>query len=207
MTNAGVYSTHGKRALDFVLALSALVVLSPVLAVVAVLIRLRLGRPVFFRQDRPGLRGKPFSLVKFRTMLHAQDPHGRPLSEAERLAPLGRFLRSTSLDELPELWNVVKGEMSLVGPRPLLVQYLSLYSPEQARRHDVRPGMTGWAQVNGRNALAWDAKFRLDVWYIDHVSLSLDLKILLLTIASVLRREGISTDAHTTMHEFTGNRN
>jgi len=193
-----------KRAFDVAAAAVGLVVLSPVLAGVALAVRLRLGAPVLFRQERPGLHGRPFTMLKFRTMTDARDAAGRLLPDAERLTPLGRLLRSTSLDELPELWNVLRGDMSLVGPRPLLVRYLDRYTPEQARRHEVRPGLTGWAQVNGRNALTWEEKFALDVWYVDHASLALDLKILLLTLRRVLAREGISAAGEATMPEFTG---
>lgn len=167
-------------------------------------VRSRLGRPVFFRQTRPGLRGQPFNMVKFRTMTGARGPDGQLLPDSQRLTSFGRFLRATSLDELPELWNVLKGDMSLVGPRPLLMEYLPLYSPEQGRRHEVRPGITGWAQVNGRNALSWDDKFRLDVWYVDHGSLWLDIKILWLTVRKVLVREGISAVGEATMPRFRG---
>ncbi len=193
-----------KRIFDFVASLAAIVALSPVLVVVAVLVRRKLGRPVLFRQVRPGLHGQPFEMIKFRTMLDAVDGAGNPLPDDVRLTPFGRMLRSTSLDELPGLFNVLRGDMSLVGPRPLLVQYLPLYSPEQARRHLVRPGLTGWAQVNGRNSLAWDAKFALDAWYVDHRSIALDLRILWLTVRKVLQRDGISADGEATMHPFTG---
>jgi lipopolysaccharide/colanic/teichoic acid biosynthesis glycosyltransferase len=193
-----------KRCFDFVGAAVGLILLSPILLVVAVLIWLRMGGPVLFRQLRPGMGGKPFRMVKFRTMKNAYDSAGRPLSDAERLTPLGRFLRSTSMDELPELWNVLKGEMSLVGPRPLLMEYLPLYSPKQARRHEVRPGVTGWAQVNGRNALSWEEKFALDVWYVENQSLGLDLKVIGLTLRKVVKREGISAAGDATMPRFTG---
>ena len=167
-------------------------------------VRRKLGSPVFFCQTRPGLNGKPFKMVKFRTMTDARGPDGQLLPDADRLTSFGRFLRASSLDELPELWNVLKGDMSLVGPRPLLVEYLPLYSPEQARRHEMRPGITGWAQVNGRNALSWDDKFKLDVWYVDHRSMWLDIKILWLTVRKVLVREGISAAGEATMTRFTG---
>lgn len=193
-----------KRMLDILGAAIGLVLLSPVLLIVFLKIRREMGSPVFFRQTRPGRHGKPFEMVKFRTMRDAIDADGRPLPDAERLTKLGRFLRSSSLDELPELWNVLKGEMSLVGPRPLLMEYLPLYSPEQARRHEVRPGVTGWAQVNGRNAISWDEKFALDVWYVDNRSLWLDLKIIWLTIRKVVKREGISAAGEATMSKFTG---
>ena len=193
-----------KRLLDFIAALLGLIALALPLLLLMALIRRRLGSPVFFRQTRPGLHGQPFEMVKFRTMTDTRGPDGALLPDAERLTPFGRFLRSTSLDELPELWNVLKGDMSLVGPRPLLMEYLPLYSPEQARRHAVRPGVTGWAQVNGRNALGWDEKFKLDVWYVDHRSLWLDIKILWLTVKKVLVREGISAAGEATMPRFTG---
>ena len=179
-------------------------VLSPVLVASVILVRLFLGTPVFFRQVRPGMHGKPFTIYKLRTMRHATDRDGRLLPDAERLTRIGRFLRSFSLDELPELWNVLRGEMSLIGPRPLLLHYLPLYSAEQSRRHDVRPGITGWAQVNGRNAIPWDEKFRFDVWYVDHCSLMLDLKIGLMTISKTLRRQGISEAGQATAQEYQG---
>ncbi|MGE8359087.1 sugar transferase [Pseudomonas sp.] len=178
--------------------------LSPVLVIVALMIRRRLGHPVLFRQVRPGLNGRPFEMIKFRTMLDAIDANGNPLPDAERMTPFGRFLRSTSLDELPELWNVLKGDMSLVGPRPLLMEYLPLYNERQARRHDVRPGVTGWAQINGRNALGWPEKLELDVWYVENQSFRLDVKIIFLTIRKVFIREGISADGEATMAKFTG---
>jgi lipopolysaccharide/colanic/teichoic acid biosynthesis glycosyltransferase len=184
---------------------AALILLSPLFALLALLVRLRLGSPVFFRQMRPGLLGKPFSMVKFRTMTDARDAEGRLLPDGERLTPFGRFLRSTSLDELPELWNVLRGDMSLVGPRPLLLAYLDRYSPEQARRHEVRPGITGLAQVNGRNALTWEEKFRLDVVYVDTWTFGLDLRILAKTVVAVLRREGIAAPGQSTVEEFRGN--
>lgn len=193
-----------KRVLDILGAGIGLLLLSPVLLVVSLLILRQMGRPVFFRQIRPGLHGRPFGMVKFRTMRDALDAEGNPLPDSERLTPLGRFLRSSSLDELPELWNVLRGEMSLVGPRPLLMEYLPLYSPFQTRRHEVRPGVTGWAQVNGRNAITWDEKFALDVWYVDNQSLWLDLRIIGLTIRKVLTREGISAAGEATMPKFEG---
>jgi lipopolysaccharide/colanic/teichoic acid biosynthesis glycosyltransferase len=193
-----------KRLFDFAVSLVLLVVLSPVFLVVVVGVLLDVGPPALFRQVRPGLHGRPFTLYKFRTMRSARDGESGVDTDEQRLTAFGRKLRSTSLDELPELWNVLRGDMSLVGPRPLLMHYLPLYSPEQMRRHDVRPGLTGWAQVNGRNALNWDDKFRLDVWYVDHRSLLLDLKILLMTAAAVFRREGISHENSATMHEFRG---
>lgn len=195
-----------KRLLDFIAALLGLIALALPLLLLIALIRRKLGSPVFFRQTRPGLHGQPFEMVKFRTMTDACGPDGALLPDAERLTPFGRFLRSTSLDELPELWNVLKGDMSLVGPRPLLMEYLPLYSPEQARRHAVRPGVTGWAQVNGRNAISWEEKFALDTWYVDHQSLLLDMKILWLTVKKVLVREGISAAGEATMGKFTGSK-
>lgn len=195
-----------RRLRDIAGAAAALLLLWPVLLAIALGVRLTLGRPVFFLQQRPGLGGRPFWIVKFRTMGDAVDAHGQPLPDELRLTRFGRFLRATSLDELPELWNVLKGEMSLVGPRPLLMDYLPLYTPEQARRHEVKPGLTGWAQVNGRNAISWDEKFRHDVWYVDHQSHWLDLKILALTLVKVLRAEGINQDRHTTMERFSGSR-
>ncbi|KJK21041.1 sugar transferase [Burkholderiaceae bacterium 16] len=193
-----------KRLFDIVLAVAALLVLGVPLLFLIWQVRRKLGSPVFFRQTRPGLHGKPFEMVKFRTMTDARGPGGQLLSDAERLTPFGRFLRATSLDELPELWNVLKGDMSLVGPRPLLMDYLPLYTPEQARRHEVRPGITGWAQINGRNALSWEQKFVLDTWYVDHRTFWLDLKILALTVKKVLVRDGISAAGEATMTRFTG---
>ena len=195
---------YPKRLFDLVVAAAALLILSPVIALVALAVRLRLGSPILFRQVRPGLGGKPFTLIKFRTMRDGRDPEGRLLGDAERLTPFGSFLRSTSLDELPELWNVLRGDMSLVGPRPLLLHYLDLYTPFQMRRHEVRPGLTGWAQVNGRNALSWPERFALDIWYVDHASLLLDLKILILTLARVASRRGISAEGEATMPYFQG---
>ncbi len=194
-----------KRFLDIVLAALALVMLSPLLLATALAVRLRLGEPVLFRHVRPGQHGRPFTLLKFRTMTEARDAAGKLLSDADRLTFLGRFLRRFSLDELPQLWNVLRGDMSLVGPRPLLMQYLDRYSAQQARRMLLKPGITGWAQVNGRNALSWDEKFALDAWYVDHQSTWLDLRILVLTLARVLTGQGISQDGHATMAEFTGN--
>ncbi len=193
-----------KRVFDFVLALCGVIALVLPLLVLVWLVRRKLGSPVFFRQVRPGLHGKPFEMVKFRTMTSERGPDGQLLPDAMRLTPFGRFLRATSLDELPELWNVLKGDMSLVGPRPLLMEYLPLYTPEQVRRHEVRPGITGWAQVNGRNAISWEDKFQLDVWYVDHRSLWLDIKILWLTVKKVLVRDGISAAGEATMPKFTG---
>lgn len=196
-----------KRSFDLLASLLGLLALLPVLLVLAVLVRVRMGSPIFFRQQRPGLHGNPFYMIKFRTMRDALDKHGKPLPDAQRMTKLGGFLRSTSLDELPELWNVLKGEMSVVGPRPLLMEYLPLYTQEQARRHEVRPGVTGWAQVNGRNAISWDEKFKLDVWYVDNQSGWLDLKILALTVSEVLRRKGIAQDGHATTEYFKGGNN
>ena len=196
--------TMTKRLLDFTTALLGLIALALPLLALIWLIRRKLGSPVFFRQTRPGLHGQPFEMVKFRTMTDARGPDGALLPDADRLTPFGRFLRATSLDELPELWNVLKGDMSLVGPRPLLMEYLPLYSPAQARRHAVRPGVTGWAQVTGRNAISWEEKFALDVWYVDHQSLWLDMRILWLTVKKVLVREGISAAGEATMGKFTG---
>ncbi|WP_252090551.1 sugar transferase [Pseudomonas sp. MWU13-3659] len=195
-----------KRLFDVVAASLGLLILSPVIAIVALLIRRRLGSPVLFRQVRPGLDGKPFEMVKFRTMRDAMDSQGNPLPDDQRMTPFGTFLRSSSLDELPELWNVIKGDMSLVGPRPLLMEYVPLYDDEQVRRHEVRPGVTGWAQINGRNALSWEEKFKLDVWYVDNRSLWLDLKIIFLTIRKVVVRDGISAEGEVTMSKFTGSR-
>lgn len=201
---ARLYTLYVKRVLDLTLALLALVVLSPLLVMLAFLVLVRLGSPVFYRQRRPGLLAKPFVIYKFRTMTSAYDVQGNLLPDAERLTAFGCFLRNTSLDELPELVNVLKGDMSLVGPRPLLMQYLNRYTPEQMRRHEVKPGITGWAQVNGRNALTWEQKFALDVWYVDHQSLWLDLKIMALTIWKILRCEGISQPGQATAEEFMG---
>lgn len=195
-----------KRIFDVCGALLALCALLPVIVAVAILVRLKLGSPVLFRQIRPGMDGAPFEMVKFRTMLDRVDNSGKALPDDQRMTRFGSFLRSASLDELPELWNVLKGEMSLVGPRPLLMEYLPLYSAEQYRRHNVRPGVTGWAQVNGRNAISWEEKFKLDVWYVDNRSFWLDLKILFLTIKKVLFRDGISGEGEVTMSRFTGSR-
>ncbi|WP_346795492.1 sugar transferase [Halomonas sp. Bachu 37] len=191
-----------KRQFDFITSLTGLILLSPVLVVVALMIRYKMGSPIFFRQTRPGLYGKPFEIIKFRSMRDAYDKHGRRLTEKERLTPFGRRLRSTSLDELPELWNVLKGDMSLVGPRPLLMEYLPFYSTYQSRRHEVRPGVTGWAQVNGRNTITWDRKFDYDVWYVDNRNFLLDIKILLLTVKKVFVREGISHSSEVAMPNF-----
>jgi lipopolysaccharide/colanic/teichoic acid biosynthesis glycosyltransferase len=195
-----------KRFFDFLAASLALLLLALPLLALAWIIRRKLGSPVLFRQVRPGLHCKPFTMVKFRTMTDERGPDGALLSDAQRLTPFGRFLRASSLDELPELWNVLKGEMSLVGPRPLLMEYLPLYTPEQARRHEVRPGITGWAQVNGRNAISWADKFALDVWYVDHRSLWQDVQILWRTVRKVLVRDGISAEGEATMPKFTGSK-
>lgn len=195
-----------KRLVDFLLSLFGLIVLSPVIVIVAWCIRRKLGSPVIFSQVRPGLGGKPFKMVKFRTMRDAFDADGNPLPDSQRMTAFGSFLRASSLDELPELWNVLKGDMSLVGPRPLLMEYLPLYSPEQYRRHEVRPGVSGWAQVNGRNALSWEDKFKLDVWYVDNRSIWLDFKIIFLTLKKVVVRDGINAAGEATMSKFTGNR-
>ena len=193
-----------KRAFDIAASTSALVVLSPVLATTAYKVKKELGSPVLFRQTRPGLHGKPFEMIKFRTMKDATDKEGNALPDSERLTEFGKKLRASSLDELPELWNVLKGDMSLVGPRPLLMEYLPLYSPEQAKRHNVRPGVTGYAQVNGRNSLSWEDKFKLDTWYVEHQSLWLDMKILLKTVKKVIIKDGISAEGEATMTKFTG---
>jgi len=198
------YKRFGKRLIDVGMTVIALALAWPVLLGLSMLVRITHGPPILFRQTRPGLHGRPFQLIKFRTMRSAFDAQGRPLPDAERLTRLGRWLRATSLDELPELWNVLRGDMSLVGPRPLLMEYLPLYSAEQARRHEVRPGITGWAQVNGRNSLSWEEKFELDVWYVEHQSLWLDIKIMAFTIRKVLLREGISAQGEDTMSRFTG---
>lgn len=193
-----------KRLFDLFLGLFILLAMLPFLYVLAFLIYIKLGPPIIFCQQRPGLHGRPFHLYKFRTMTNERDVQGSLLPDAQRMTGLGRFLRSSSLDELPELWNVLKGEMSFVGPRPLLMEYLPLYSEEQARRHEMRPGITGWAQVNGRNAISWEEKFKLDVWYVDNWSFWLDLKILFLTFVKVFKREGISQSGHVTAGKFTG---
>ena len=193
-----------KRLLDIVIASSALVLLSPVYALVAYKVRKNLGSPVLFRQVRPGLHGKPFEMVKFRTMKDALDAEGNPLPDSERLTPFGKMLRATSLDEMPELWNVIRGDMSIVGPRPLLMEYLPLYNEQQAKRHNVRPGITGYAQVNGRNAISWEKKFELDTWYVENQSLWLDFKIMLKTIKKVIAKDDISAEGEATMTKFTG---
>lgn len=194
-----------KRLFDIIASASGLIFLSPVFLILIYLIRKNLGEPVFFTQERPGKDGKPFKMIKFRSMRDAVDKDGNPLPDSERLTPFGKKLRATSLDELPELWNVLKGEMSLVGPRPLLMSYLPLYNEFQNRRHEMRPGVTGWAQVNGRNTLSWDEKFAHDIWYIDHYSFWLDMKILFLTVKKVFIKEGISAEGEATMPYFTGN--
>ena len=198
-------SNFFKRLFDIIASASGLIFLSPVFLILIYLIRKNLGEPVFFTQERPGKDGKPFKMIKFRSMRDAVDQDGNPLPDSERLTPFGKKLRATSLDELPELWNVLKGEMSLVGPRPLLMSYLPLYNEFQNRRHEMRPGVTGWAQVNGRNALSWDEKFAHDIWYIDHYSFWLDMKILFLTVKKVFIKEGISAEGEATMPYFTGN--
>ncbi|MCC6260141.1 MAG: sugar transferase [Anaerolineales bacterium] len=195
-----------KRIFDIIFSLCAIVCLAPILLLIVILIRIFIGKPILFKQQRPGYQAQPFYIYKFRTMTNRRDPSGNLLPDAERLTPLGQFLRKLSLDELPELFNILRGEMSLVGPRPLLMQYLPLYSPEQARRHNLPPGLTGWAQINGRNAIAWPEKFKLDVWYIEHWSFGLDLKIIFLTVWKVLKREGISQSGQATTEYFKGER-
>ena len=195
-----------KRVFDLVVAAAAVALLAPLLLAIGIAVRLGLGSPVWFVQERPGRHGVPFRMIKFRTMRDALDAAGRPLPDGERLTRLGKFLRAASLDELPELWNVLRGDMSLVGPRPLLMEYLPRYSAEQARRHEVKPGITGWAQVNGRNALSWEEKFRLDVWYVDHASLWLDLEIIARTLWKTIKRDGISQSGHATMPVFMGSK-
>ena len=196
-----------KRIFDITIAVIALITLFPVILFTALLIRVKLGSPVIFKQVRPGMNGKPFNMMKFRSMLDANDNSGNPLPDELRLTNFGKMLRATSLDELPGLINVIKGDMSLVGPRPLLMEYLPLYTVEQAKRHDVRPGVTGWAQVNGRNAISWEQKFKLDVWYVENQSFFLDLKILMLTILKVLKKDGVSASDHVTMPKFDGTKN
>ena len=193
-----------KRLLDIIIASIALILLSPLYAYVAYKVKKNLGSPVLFRQVRPGLNGKPFEMIKFRTMKNALDEHGNPLPDSERLTPFGKMLRATSLDEMPELWNVIKGDMSVVGPRPLLMEYLPLYNTEQAKRQNVRPGMTGHAQVNGRNAISWEEKFKLDTWYVENQSTLLDFKIMLKTVKKVLAKDDISAEGEATMTKFTG---
>lgn len=199
-----MYVHFVKRPLDLALTVTALILLAPLLVLLALLVRVKLGTPVLFRQVRPGLHGQPFTLYKFRTMTNARDAQGKLLPDDQRLPPFGQWLRSTSLDELPELINVLRGEMSLVGPRPLLMRYLERYNPEQRRRHEVKPGITGWAQVNGRNALSWEEKFDLDVQYVDYISLWLDLQIIVMTVGKILQREGINQPGHATAEEFLG---
>lgn len=199
-----MYHSFGKRMLDLVLTIPAMILLAPVLAVLALLVHFKLGSPVLFRQQRPGLLGQPFTILKFRTMTDERDVQDNLLPDEDRLTAFGQFLRSSSLDELPELANVLKGDMSVVGPRPLMMKYLDRYTPEQMRRHEVRPGITGWAQVNGRNDISWEDKFRLDVWYVDHQSLWLDLKIIALTFWKSLKREGINQEGYATAPEFMG---
>lgn len=194
-----------KRIIDIVLSLLGIIILSPVLVITAILVKTKLGSPIFFTQERVGKDGKIFKMIKFRTMLDAKDKWGEPLPDEERLTPFGKFLRSTSIDELPELVNVLKGDMSLVGPRPLLVEYLPLYSKEQFRRHELRPGITGWAQVNGRNSINWSERFKLDVDYVNSYSLVKDFKIIIMTVGKVIKRDGISQDGHATMEKFNGN--
>lgn len=193
-----------KRLFDITASALGLLILSPVFLVLMLLVRIKLGSPVFFRQTRPGVHGKPFQMIKFRTMLEAYDDTGHPLPNDQRMTRFGQRLRALSLDELPELWNVLKGDMSLVGPRPLLMEYLELYTPEQARRHEVRPGITGWAQVNGRNSLSWEEKFKLDVWYVDNQSHWLDIKILFMTVVKVFKRDGIAHEGDVAMPKFKG---
>lgn len=200
----GVYEKYIKRPVDFILSLLALIVLSPILLIVAVLVRIKLGSPVIFKQQRPGLNGEIFNMYKFRTMTDERDENGELLPDEERLKEFGKKLRSTSLDELPELWNIVRGDMSLIGPRPLLVKYLPRYNAHQARRHEVRPGVTGYAQVNGRNSITWEKKFDLDVEYVDNLTFWRDVQIILKTLKTVLMREGISSDSSVTMEEFAG---
>jgi len=202
--NKSIYRALGKRLFDLALTIPALILLSPILLIVALIVRFKLGSPILFKQMRPGLHAKPFALYKFRTMTDKRGGDGQLLPDAERLTRFGRFLRASSLDELPELFNVLKGDMSLVGPRPLLMQYLPRYTPVQARRHEAKPGITGWAQVNGRNAITWEEKFKLDVWYVDNWSLWLDIKIIAMTVWKILKREGISQPGQATMAEFKG---
>ena len=201
-----MYRKFGKRTFDLIFSLGALILLAPLIGVLALLVRVKLGSPIFFNQERPGLGGRPFVLHKFRTMTDARDRRGQLLPDDQRLTRFGNFLRAASLDELPELLNVLKGEMTLVGPRPLLMEYLVRYSPEQARRHEAKPGITGWAQINGRNAITWEDRFKLDVWYVDRVGFLLDLKILFMTLVKTLKREGINAEGHPTMPVFMGSR-
>lgn len=200
-----MYKFFIKRIFEFTIALLALLILLPIFLIISILVLLKMGTPIFFIQSRPGLNGKTFKMYKFRTMTNKCDKNGKLLEDKDRLSNFGSFLRSTSLDELPTLWNVLCGNMSLVGPRPLLIEYLPLYSKNQARRHDVRPGITGWAQVNGRNAISWNEKFELDTWYVENQSFVLDMKIILLTLKKVIKRDGISHNNHVTMEKFKGN--
>lgn len=200
----GFYEKYIKRLLDFTLSFLALIVLSPVLLVTAVLVRIKLGSPIIFHQERPGKSEKIFRLYKFRSMTDECDENGDLLPDDQRLTRFGQILRSTSLDELPELWNILRGDMSIVGPRPLLVKYLPLYNEEQRHRHDVRPGLTGWAQANGRNAISWEEKFKLDVWYVQHISFWVDVKVIFMTVKKVFCRDGISSETSVTMEEFSG---
>jgi lipopolysaccharide/colanic/teichoic acid biosynthesis glycosyltransferase len=193
-----------KRLFDLIAAITSVILLTPILVLIGFFVRMKIGSPVLFKQMRPGLHGKPFTIYKFRTMTDERDGDGNLFPDSERLTRLGRFLRKTSMDELPEFLNVIKGDMSIVGPRPLLMQYLDRYTPEQARRHEVKPGITGWAQVNGRNAISWEDKFKLDVWYVDNWSLWMDVKIVLMTVVKVLKKEGVSQKGHATMEEFLG---
>ncbi|OEH85514.1 sugar transferase [Desulfuribacillus stibiiarsenatis] len=195
-----------KRLFDMIAALCLLIVLAPIILLTAIIIRITIGSPVVFKQQRPGLRGKPFFIYKFRTMTDECDSEGNLLPDEKRLTQYGKIIRKISLDELPQLWNVLKGELSLVGPRPLLMEYLDKYTPEQARRHDVKPGITGWAQVNGRNAISWEEKFKLDVWYVDHYSFILDIKILCLTVWKVIKKDGITHQGHASMSKFEGSK-
>jgi sugar transferase EpsL len=199
-----MYRKVGKRVFDLIIGVPAIIVLSPVLCVVALLVRLKLGSPILFRQQRPGLRARPFTLLKFRSMIEARDVQDNLLPDADRLTGFGKSLRGTSLDELPELLNVIRGEMSIVGPRPLLMEYLPRYTWEQARRHEIKPGLTGWAQISGRNALTWEKKFAHDLWYVENLSLLVDLRIIAVTVLKVLKREGISEAQHATAREFLG---
>jgi lipopolysaccharide/colanic/teichoic acid biosynthesis glycosyltransferase len=207
VTSGGYWRRAAKRALDLAVSSTALLFFSPAMAATVLIIRCSMGAPVLFRQQRPGLSGRPFTMLKFRTMTDLRSANGDPLPDSARLTRIGDLLRSLSLDELPQLWNVLKGDISLVGPRPLLMEYLERYTPEQARRHNVIPGMTGWAQINGRNTLSWDEKFALDVWYVDHWSLALDARILFTTLKQVLLRRDISSAGHATMPTFLGDRN
>ncbi|MEY4881841.1 MAG: hypothetical protein RLZ87_1270 [Armatimonadota bacterium] len=199
-----MYRKFGKRFFDLVLVIPGLILISPMLLLVAIVAKFKIGSPVLFQQERPGIHGKIFRMIKFRSMRNDRDANGELLADEVRLVPFGKLLRATSLDEFPELWNVIKGEMSLVGPRPLLAKYLDRYNPTQARRHEVRPGITGWAQINGRNAITWEEKFDYDVWYVDNLSFFLDVKILALTVLKVFKRSGTSAEGHATMPEFLG---